>query len=146
MNKLLMITACCLCLGMVGCASIGEAGDPCTNDSDCGEGTDCFNRAGGDSICMTLCAADDRLCEGGEVCLERSGGGTPVCYAGGTVELGATCTGGTECVRGGVCINSGTETSCFQACSTDDADPPCGAGETCQASSTTSTDGYCAAP
>lgn len=123
-----------LALVSVGCDTPRAAiGEPCLTTFDCADDALCFGAADGQPVCMAPCDADERLCEGGEVCTTSiSDPEARVCYIGGAEPLGDGCVG-SDCAPGGTCIDvdgDGPEVPrCYQACDT--RSPACPAGQSC---------------
>ncbi len=111
-------------------ARTGAIGHACLNSSECEPENECFPSRAMGEVCMLRCDANaDRLCEGGEVCLDAAGG--DICYLGGTLMEGETCAASDECVLGNVCVSQGDGSRCERAC--DLRDPICPEGESCMA-------------
>lgn len=100
-------------------------GDPCDGPLSCGQNMACVNRPGG-FVCMDKCDTAYRICPQGEVCTAVSGGTVNVCYLGGAIEQGQSCTSNIECQKGLLCIGTSEERYCMQACHRDDASCPQG--------------------
>lgn len=135
---------------LAGCTSPLAVGEPCSDSSDCVEGTSCFftSSAMDQSVCMSDCdETSTRLCGGGEVCIPAASMGIPrelgVCFLGGTTAVGSPCVDTFDCSLGSQCVMVGDVQSCFRACSTDDGSA-CEATETCEPLVGMGTKGYCA--
>ena len=120
-------------------AAPGALGAACLTTADCESALVCFQTMARGNECMAPCTADDRLCDDGSVCLAGPSE-VHVCYLGGEVELGDTCTDGGDCVMGAVCVTENDEAFCRAACDT--RAPDCRSSQECV--ELTAPSGYCA--
>lgn len=131
----------------------GAPGDACATNADCGSGTRCERRAGGNlSFCARLCGGT--TCGAGESCVTSNGApvclkvnsqacdllkqdcaggcfypmGGPVCAPPGYRLAGSSCTYANECAVGHVCLGPANSTTytCLKLC--DPAAPQCPTG------------------
>lgn len=92
-------------------------GDRCRVPSDCGDALLCAGN-GSRFECMERCVQPGARCEGGEVCTALDVGGErdAICYRGGSVRRGESCSTNLECEAGNLCFGSGGERYCLEAC------------------------------
>lgn len=136
-----------IALGLAGCTTPAELGEPCVDSADCAAGLSCIVLMHEDArVCMPDCdLTTTRLCDDGAVCTPVASVGRPaelgVCYLGGTTAVGSPCTAPLACVRGALCVVAGDQQVCRRACRTDGSE--CDASEVCTPLENMGTNGFC---